>query len=73
MVVFTAANLVNLTIRVSFAFLFAPIIGVQAVWIAVPIGWAANYVISFIRYRTGKWKDKKVIDEKKYDSSKSER
>lgn len=72
-VVFTAANLVNLTIRVSFAFLFAPIIGVQAVWIAVPIGWAANYVISFIRYRTGKWKDKKVIDEKKYDSSKSER
>ena len=26
------------------------------VWVAVPIGWAANYLISFAEYRTGKWK-----------------
>lgn len=53
---FTIANLVNLTIRVVFAYAFAPVIGVKAVWYAVPIGWAANYLISFIRYLTGKWK-----------------
>lgn len=56
MKVFTLANLLNLTIRVSFAYLFAPVLGISAVWMAVPVGWTANYVVSFIRYLTGKWK-----------------
>lgn len=56
MKVFTVANLVNLTIRVAGAYIFAPIIGIQAVWMAVPVGWTANYIISFARYCTGKWK-----------------
>ena len=56
MKVFTWANLLNLAIRVSFAYLFAPVMGIQAVWIAVPIGWTANYVVSFIRYSSGRWK-----------------
>ena len=64
-VVFTLATLVNLGIRVAFAFTFAPILGVQAVWFAVPIGWAANYVISFIRYLSGKWSRKKLIKAEK--------
>lgn len=59
--VFTAANLVNLAIRVSFAFLMAPMIGVQAVWFAVPIGWAVNYLISGLRYLTGRWSRKKLV------------
>lgn len=60
-VVFTTANLVNLAIRVAVAAVFAPIIGVQAVWFAVPIGWAANYVISYMRYLSGKWSRVKLI------------
>lgn len=59
--VFTAANLVNLVIRVSAAFVFAPVIGVQAVWFSVPLGWAANYIISFLRYLTGKWEKIRLI------------
>jgi putative MATE family efflux protein len=60
-VVFTLANLINLGIRVTFAFTMACVIGVQAVWIAVPIGWATNYLISFIRYLSGRWEKKKLI------------
>jgi len=60
MVVFTIANLVNLGIRVFVAFHFAPIWGVQAVWYSVPMGWAANYIISFSRYKTGNWSKKKI-------------
>ncbi len=60
-VVFTLANLVNLGIRVTIAFTMAPHWGVQAVWIAVPMGWCANFVISFIRYLSGKWSEKKLI------------
>lgn len=59
--VFTLANLANLGIRVAFAFIFAPIIGVQAVWMAVPIGWAVNSLISFVRYLSGKWSRKQLI------------
>lgn len=60
-VVFTAANLVNLTIRVAVANLCAPVLGVAAVWYAVPMGWTANYIISFCRYLSGKWSEKRLI------------
>lgn len=55
MVMFTVANMVNLGIRVFASMIFAPRFGVEVVWIVVPIGWAANYLISFAEYRTGKW------------------
>ena len=61
MLVFTAANLVNLGIRVFAAFYFAPVWGVAAVWYSAPMGWIANYIISFLRYLTGKWREKRVI------------
>lgn len=60
-VVFTLANLINLGIRVTAAFTLAPMIGVQGVWFAVPMGWASNYLISFVRYVSGKWSRKKLI------------
>lgn len=62
MVIFTIANLVNLGIRVFVAFRFAPSWGIQAVWYAVPMGWTANYMISFSRYLTGNWAKKDIIN-----------
>lgn len=59
--VFTLANLTNLAIRVLVAFLLAPVIGVQAVWYAVPIGWLVNYLISFVRYLSGHWIQKRIV------------
>lgn len=56
MKLFTVANLVNLFIRVFIAMVFAPGYGINMVWYAVPLGWFANWVISFMQYRTGKWK-----------------
>ena len=60
-VVYMAANLLNLTIRVFVANYFAPVWGVAAVWYAVPMGWAANFMISWLWYKTGHWSKKKVI------------
>ena len=56
MLPFTIANLVNLGLRVAVAMLFAPRFGIAMVWVAVPIGWLVNYVISFMAYRTEKWR-----------------
>jgi putative MATE family efflux protein len=61
MTIFTISNLVNLGIRVVLAFKLAPIWGVRAVWYAIPIGWAANYIISFSYYLTGKWYQKGIM------------
>lgn len=56
MKLFTIANLVNLFIRVFLSVTLAHKIGIGMVWYAVPIGWTANFIISFAQYRTGKWK-----------------
>ena len=60
-VVFTLANLINLGIRVTVAFALSPVWGVQAVWFAIHMGWTTNFVISFVRYLSGKWSRKKLI------------
>ena len=56
MKMFTVANLVNLGIRVVVAVTMAPRFGIAFVWYAVPMGWLANYLISFARYKTVIWK-----------------
>lgn len=60
--VFTIANLINLGIRVFVSFRFAQDWGVEAVWYAVPMGWATNYVISFLWLLTGRWSRKRAIE-----------
>ncbi len=47
MKLFTISNLTNLAIRVFVAFKFSSIWGVEAIWYAIPMGWAANFLISF--------------------------
>ncbi len=56
MKMFTLANFVNLSIRVVLAVTLAPKFGIDMIWYAVPIGWSANWLISFLQYRTGKWR-----------------
>ena len=46
MKIFTIANLSNLGVRVLISVLLAPIYGIQMVWIAEPVGWFINLVMS---------------------------
>ncbi len=59
--VYMAANLVNLAIRVSVARFLSPLFGIQVIWGAVPLGWLANFVISYCWYRTGNWQKKTLV------------
>ncbi len=59
--VYMIANLVNLSVRVSVAQLGSPIFGIQVIWYAVPLGWAVNFMISYLWYRTGNWRKKNLI------------
>ena len=60
--VYMAANLVNLAIRVLVAQICSPIWGISFIWYGVPVGWFTNYLISFIWYRTGNWKKKRIME-----------
>lgn len=43
---FLVANMVNLAVRLSVALIFTPHFGIAFVWLAVPAGWLANFLIS---------------------------
>lgn len=59
--VYMAANLINLGVRVMVANLCAPVFGIQAVWYAIPIGWIVNFLISYRWYRTERWSRKRLV------------
>ena len=48
---FLIANMVNLAIRLSVALICAPRFGIVFVWLAVPAGWFANFLISYMALR----------------------
>ena len=48
---FLIANMVNLAVRLSVALIFAPRFGIAFVWLAVPAGWLANFLISYMALR----------------------
>lgn len=65
--VYMLANLINLAIRVAVAQLCSPVWGIELIWYAVPMGWTANYLISYLWYRTGNWKRRNLLKNEKQD------
>ena len=57
---FLVANMVNLAIRLTVALIFAPRFGIAFVWLAVPAGWLANFVISYVALRKS-WPTDKAV------------
>lgn len=48
-------------IRIPAAYLLSGKIGETGIWWAVPIGWVTGMILSFLYYRTGRWKKKVVV------------
>jgi Na+-driven multidrug efflux pump len=48
-------------IRIPMAYFLSSHIGEKGIWWAVPIGWTAGMIMSFLYYRTGRWKRKAVV------------
>ena len=56
---FLVANMVNLGMRLSVALLCAPRFGIAFVWLAVPAGWLANFLVSYAALRKS-WPEEKA-------------
>jgi putative MATE family efflux protein len=48
-------------IRIPMAYLLSGRMGETGIWWAVPIGWTAGMILSYLYYRTGRWKKKVVV------------
>ena len=57
---FLIANMVNLAIRLFVAVVFAPRFSIAFVWLAVPPGWFANFLITYVALRRS-WPNDKVV------------
>jgi len=53
-------------IRIPLAFFLSGKFGAAGIWWAIPSGWIIGLALSFIYYRTGRWKKKAVV---KYDEN----
>ena len=56
------AGMTELAGRVFFSYLLAGSLGVTGIWIAVPLSWGCGCVVPVVRYYTGKWKGKALVD-----------
>ncbi|NLA10515.1 MAG: MATE family efflux transporter [Firmicutes bacterium] len=64
MAVSMVSTIISLTARVIFAYLLSakPEIGYRGLWWSIPIGWGFGFVVSYIRYRSGRWTEKGVVE-----------
>jgi len=49
-------------IRIPFAWYFSGKIGVEGIWWSIPAGWAVGFVLSYLYYKSGRWKSKTVVN-----------
>lgn len=60
------STLCNFISRVAFAYIMVGINGSErSVWWSNLLGWTVGFLIAYIRYRTGKWKEKSLVSDMK--------
>ena len=57
-----AAGMAELTVRVAASYLFVRIFGLDGIWYAIPFSWGCGCIIPVIRYYSGRWKGKGLVE-----------
>ena len=56
------ATLVNFVCRVAFAYISVAITKTESmIWWSNLVGWCFGFLVAYIRYRSGKWKQKSIL------------
>lgn len=74
MIVSMASTIVNLTVRVIFAYFLSSRaeIGYHGIWWSIPIGWGCGFIVAYTRYRSGKWTVKAVVNDPSRQTAEAE-
>lgn len=57
---FLISSMSNLFMRVIIAYSLSYFIQERAIWISIPVGWTIGAIYSYLRVRSGKWKNKNL-------------
>lgn len=52
---FISSSMVNMVLRVVFAYTLTPMLGELAIAVAIPMGWCVGMCVSFVHFRMIKW------------------
>ncbi|NSW90695.1 MAG: MATE family efflux transporter [Firmicutes bacterium] len=71
MIVSMASTLTSLGIRIIAAYILSSVetIGYKGIWWSIPIGWLVGATIAIIRYKSGKWVEKRVVKRPTFEAS----
>ncbi|MFB0971984.1 MAG: MATE family efflux transporter [Neofamilia sp.] len=53
-------SLISIGARIAAAYLLNPIFGIRSIWFGSGIGWIIGYLFVYLRFRSGKWKEKGI-------------
>lgn len=48
-------------IRIPVSYILSAVIGIEGIWLGIPIGWAVGWIVVFVYYKRGTWKSKGVV------------
>lgn len=51
-------------IRIPISYILSQRFGHEGIWWSIPITWTIGAILSFLYYKTGRWKNKRIIDMK---------
>ncbi len=57
-----AAGLAELSVRVAASYVFVTIWGLDGIWYAVPFSWGCGCIIPVVRYFSGRWVSKRLVN-----------
>lgn len=57
-------SLSEIAARSILAFTFSALFGYHGIWWATPVGWTGSALIGYLRYRSGKWREKLKIEKR---------
>lgn len=58
---FLVGSLLNFSARIIAAYSLASALGFSAIAYSIPIGWILGLTFNFLRYKSGGWKDKALV------------
>ncbi len=65
--IFSAAITIttNVVLRIPFALILAGPYGLPGVWVSTHIGWCLGLALCIVRYISGRWKNKLIVNTEK--------
>lgn len=60
---FMLSTILNMVVRIVFAYVFSETLGVSVIWYSIVVGWLFGGAVSMLAYLSGTWQKTKIVKE----------